>query len=495
MSVRRIGRALLIVLILLAGVELVLRAVGLGDPQERFALQAGLNDFARYLAPDELAPGGWRTQIFGNAAQETHIPPRDGRIRVLLLGGADTSALPGDRLAAALDAAQPGRAHEVVNLGRPGYGSERLRILLRQALPALRPDVVVLHCGHGEFLEPGLGVALAGSAGPAIWNELRLVNVMAGLLVSDPSRVAWAAGPEPEERRNWPEPSPIASHEASRRVYEVFRFHLESMVRAGRAAGARVVLCTVASNMLFCPAVSAHLEPLTPEQQTEFDRLRATAHALLPSRLVAGLLRTGPDRPPLAPGWVMWGEALIKRPPEAGPPPSRGRRPPALRCLGAPFEGDPLWPPPEFWDPRLHAFMATLAAFHERQLRPEERAAVEEAADALQRAVALSPGHAHAAFELGLCLYLLGDDARAVELLRRAQCLDLRPNRGNDVTNGIMREVAAKSGAALADIDALVASACPGGLVGFEVLMDASTLQPGARAAVAEAMVPAIVGE
>jgi hypothetical protein len=493
-SVRHIGRALLIVLVLLAGVELVLRAVGLGDPQERFALHAGLNDFARYLAPDELVPGGWRTQIFGNAGQEVHIPPRDGRVRVLLLGGANTSAMPDERLAAALDAAQPGRAHEVVNLGRPGYGSERVLILLRQALQALRPDVVVVRCGHGEFVEPGFGAALAAGARPEVWNELRLVNLVAELFETDPTRMAWAAGPEPEERRTWPVPSPIASHATARRVYDAYRFHLQSMVRAARSAGARLVLCTVASNMLFYPAVSAHLEPLAPGQQAEFDRLRESAYALLPRRLVAGLLRIGPDWPALAPGWELWGEKRARL--EGAPTPRLViRAPPMLRALGAPFDHGPLWPPAENWDPRLQYFMVILQAFHERQLCVEERAAVEQAAAAFEHAVALSPGHAHAAFELGLCRYLLGDDEGAVQLLRRAECLDLRPNRGNDLTNDIVREVASEPGVALVDVDALVAGACPGGLVGFELIMDSCTLQPGARAAVAEALVPAIVGD
>ena len=206
---RRARIALRVALVLLAlggllvGAEAGLRAAGAAGPWERFELRAGLDDFARYLAPDELVPGGWRTQMYGDAAREVHVPPRDAHARVLLLGGSTVSGLDEKALAATLDAAEPGRGHEVINLGRPGYGAERVLILLRQALPTLKPDIVVVSVGQQEFLEPGLGAVMAEGDGPSALDGLRCAGLVASLWEPRVGRVPWDGHGEPEPIGEW----------------------------------------------------------------------------------------------------------------------------------------------------------------------------------------------------------------------------------------------------------------------------------------------------
>ncbi len=494
LSSRRVLLVLLAVVSALAAAELALRAAGAGDPMERVAARAGLNDFARYLAPDELVPGGWRTQLFAEAGAELRVPPRDGRVRVLLLGGANTSAVDEGGLQAWLDKEGGATRFEVVNLGRPGFGSERLLILGRQAVAALRPDVVVLRTGHGEWIEPGLGAELAAGLVPDGRERCRVLNVLAGWCEPSPLDVAEDDGPDPEPLRPWPDGHAAFSFAGTERVLEAFRRDLRGLLDAVRDAGARCVLGTVAGNMLYLPVMPAHSRKLEPPMQAEFDRLRGQAHAAVPPRLIAGLIRTGPDSPPVRLVYRHWGGHLAGENVPWFQPPSAGRAAPVLRSLPGFTGAVAPWPDPQLWDPTVHALLGTLAAFHARELAEDELAAVRQAADLAEQALALDPGHAHAAFEAGLYHYLAGDTARAVQRLDDAAALDLRPNRGNRRINEIVREVAdARPGVQLVDVDRVVREAFPDGVTGYELFPDASSLHPGAQARVAQLFVPAIV--
>ncbi|HEX5012114.1 MAG TPA: hypothetical protein VFY71_17135 [Planctomycetota bacterium] len=487
-----LGALVLVGLLVLA--EVGLRVAGVGDPWERFERRAGLSDTVRYLSPDELVAGGWRTQMYGDAAREVQVPARDARARVLLLGGSTVSGLEAKVLAAALDAAQPGRGHEVINLGRPGYGAERVLILLRQALATLHPDVVVVSVGQQEFFEPGLGAALAEGKGLSPLDELRCAGLVASLWEPRLDRVPWEGDGEPEPLGSWV--GRMAGFTPAGRdcIYEAFGRLLDSIVALTHRAGARLVLCTSASNLLVPPSTPDHQQPLPPALRAQFDAARERVHAALPERFVAGLIRTAPDKPPLILGFRWWGEELRSARVQTGPPPSQGVAALPLRALAAPFDGGAQWSDPDYWDPRVHQLVGTLHDFHERKLTPEERAAVEEAKAAAEEAVSISPGHAYAVFELGLAQYLLGEDEAAVGRLREAQLLDLHPNRGNDRTNALVREAAARApDVVLADLEALLRDASPNGLVGYELMADASLLQPGARKAELAALVPAIL--
>ena len=76
------------------------------------------------------------------------------------------------------------------------------------------------------------------------------------------------------------------------------------------------------------------------------------------------------------------------------------------------------------------------------------------------------------------------DSASATRVadLRRAATLDSSPNNANDVSNGLVAEVAAeRPWAHLVDCWTTYQERCPDGLVSYEVMMDACHLHPGAR--------------
>ncbi len=493
-SPRRVLRVLLAVLVALVGAELGLRAADAGDPMQRVAARAGLNDFARYVAPDELLPGGWRTQLFAEAGAELKIPPRDRRVRVLLLGGANTSAVDEGGLQARLDELSGAGRFEVVNLGRPGFGSERLLIMGRQAVAALRPDVVVIRSGHGEWIEPGLGAELAAGLRPEGRDRWRVLNVMAGWLDPSPLDVVVDGGPDPEPLRRWPDGHAALTFACTERVLEAFRRNLAGLLDAAHDAGARCVLGTVAGNMLYLPVMPAHSRALDPARQAEFDRLRGQAHAAVPGRLIAGLIRTGPDRPPVRLVFRHWGAELAGNQNPDFRPSSQGRVAPKLRGLPTLVNGPPVWPDPQLWDPSVHELLGTLSAFHARELSEQELASVRHAAELVEQALAIDPGHAHAAFEAGLYHYLAGDLERASQRLDDAAALDLRPNRGNRRLNGSVRELAAAHpDVSLVDVERIVRQAFPDGVTGYELFADAAHLHTGAQAEVARLFVPAIL--
>ena len=84
-------------------------------------------------------------------------PP--GARRIFVLGGSTVQGRPyaietafSTWLELSLQAAAPERRWDVVNCGGVSYASYRLLPILQEVL-AYEPDLIVLYCGHNEFLE------------------------------------------------------------------------------------------------------------------------------------------------------------------------------------------------------------------------------------------------------------------------------------------------------------------------------------------------------
>jgi hypothetical protein len=147
--------------------------------------------------------------------------------------------------------------------------------------------------------------------------------------------------------------------------------------------------------------------------------------------------------------------------------------PPTLRPLAPPFDGGPFWTQPFMWDSGPMKILPTVAALHERRLEPQEREDLQEAVRELEPLRAEAPRFASVLYALGIASCALGDDERAVQLLRDASRYDHAPKRGNDVTNGIVRELAHEHPQVeFVDTEKLVAAACPAGLIGYEIMTD-----------------------
>jgi hypothetical protein len=491
--------SLLPLAILIALLEGVLLLAGLGDPEERLSLSRGFDADAAYLVPDPEVPGGWITQMSDGEWPETHIPPKGTRRRVVMVGGSNTRSFPHDVLEALLDAAAPDPGFEVLNLGRPGYGSDRVRILVGQA-EVLQPDVVLVYCGHNEFVERGFAMELRERwRHPLLMglgmqlSRLRTVNLLASAL--HPPRTPSDGAPPPEQRVMRDDSFRNLNYRHTRVFFEVYRENLRSIVRTVQGYGAKVLFSTVVANMIDGPSVGTLDPGVSDEARARLRSLGAQAGRLLPPRLVQGIVQTGPDAPPDRLRPFDWGDNLLPEVRQERAVDPVALAAPPLRPLRPPLDGGPYWIDPVFWAESAHAVVRTASAFHARDLSDEERGQVERATALLEESLTLAPDDPMALHRLAWCVYLLGeDDARSVQLFRDAARYDRAPTRGNDVTNGIVREVAAEFPAVrLVDAEALFCEATPDGLIGYEVMMDNCHLHRAVRPVLMDMFVPALV--
>ena len=123
---------LIVTLVLFGLVEGALWALGMGG-SERISLAKGFDDTAAYLVPDPETNGGWMTQFYNGTNPEHKIPPKSDKQRVIMFGGSNTRSFQGGRLQRHFNQLSKKREFEEVNLGRSGYGSGRVAVILRQA--------------------------------------------------------------------------------------------------------------------------------------------------------------------------------------------------------------------------------------------------------------------------------------------------------------------------------------------------------------------------
>lgn len=492
-------------LLLLLLCELTLWLLGQGDPAA--VPLRGFDPGQRFLVADPVHPGGYYTHMFDNALREVTVLPKGSARRVVLIGGSNTQTFPEALLQSLLDQGDPtGRSWEVINLGREGFGSGRAGRVLEQSLD-LDPDVIVVYSGHNEFVElaferelDALWDAPWQRATEAVLTKLRTYNALAAALrrpEQDWTELGGGAG-TPQQR------SGLAllrmPYEETLAVHERYRANLVAMAQAAARSDVPLVLCTPVGNLLVPPQVNIEADGLSADVLSRAEELRLAAVALIAPRLRVGL------RPPLRLRLGNWytggasdtadgadlaaGTSDAKIGAEAFVPPPR------LRALGGPLALAPAskllkaesiegahWPDPARWDDSVRQVITGMAAIHERQLSDVERERLDGAVEQLRKALELTPLSPTVSFDLGLCLYLMGDDdGAAVAALRRAVVLDHAPGQAGELSNAIVRELAAaEPGITLLDSAALFAERCPSGLTAYEVLMDRCHLQPGAR--------------
>jgi len=487
--------------------ELAFWALGLGDRGEQLSLSRGFDRTASYLILDSETPGGWRTQMFEKDYLEVVVPPKGETRRVVLLGGSNTQGFPTSALKAKLgDAAD--ESWEVVNLGRSGYGSERVTILLEQSL-VLDPDVILIYSGHNEFMERSFAQSLTEQGALSGFGRLaeelkvlRVMNVLMRAFEPDLRDRSVDRKPEPHSQRD--KRFRDLDYAATLRYHEQYARNLGSMIDIASDAGVPVVLCTVIGNDYVPPYVSNHGPDLSEDEKSSFLSSASQALRRIPERFRLHLL------PPTHLSQPDWGMAL--RPEEVAgrfaEPPAGVRDVPPLRTLMGAL-GDPLethghrvesvegahWPDPRLWTSPVYDVLDTIAQLEQPDLSDDERADLAQASTLYENALGFSPDHPLTLFALGVVRYIEGDPGEARRLWNAAHNADRAPRRGTDHTNGAVLSLAAErpDDLVMVDCEALFRERSPHGLIGFEIMTDVCHLQPGARLVQMDELVPAIL--
>ncbi|MFT7463736.1 MAG: tetratricopeptide (TPR) repeat protein [Pseudohongiellaceae bacterium] len=490
-----------LLLLLLLG-EVSLWLLDLGDP--RSVPLRGFDPQERFLVDDPAHPGGQITRMFDNPLREVTVPPKGEALRVVLIGGSNTQTFPEALLEYLLEEGDPAKGSwEVLNFGREGFGSGRAGRVLEQSLE-LDPDVVVVYSGHNEFVELAFEREL-----DALWDapwqrglqtalsKLRIYNTLTSALRApeqDWTELGNGADAPQQLRGLTLLRMPYAE---TLSVHERYRHNLLSMVEAARQRSVPLVLCTPVANLLSPPQVDVEADGFPSDLLAQATKLRLSAVAKIPARFRSGL------RPPRRLRLGSWyggtaaSEALSPEPvPVLRTLTGALAQTAGLKLLKAESVDGAHWPDPAQWDDGVQTVIRTVAEVHLRELSDDERGGLQQSIALLRQAQELTPGSPTVLFDLGLCLYLLGDDDQAaVAALRQAVVLDHAPGMASELSNDIVRHVARDSApVTLLDSAALFSERCPSGLVGYEVLLDRCHLQPGARAVLMQDMAATLLG-
>ncbi|HLP76252.1 MAG TPA: tetratricopeptide repeat protein [Candidatus Paceibacterota bacterium] len=251
-------------LILLGGLELLLRVFGAGfDPHffKRTKIGGkdcyvsngdfGLRFFPRRLARAPLpvvmsaakAPGTCRIFIFGESAAMGDPRPNYG-------AGAYLDVLLSERF--------PGTKFEIINTGITAINSHTILPITREC-SRHSGDLWLVYMGNNEMVGPFGAAEVFGTAAPPVWltraqlqlRRLRIAQVLLeagqGLGKSKSETASWH-GMEMFVHNQVPPNDP-----RKQRVYRNFEQNLNDILRAGLNSGARIVLSTVAVNLKDCP--------------------------------------------------------------------------------------------------------------------------------------------------------------------------------------------------------------------------------------------------
>jgi len=278
-------------LLLLVGLEGLLALCGVRPAAEQadpfVGFEGTLPLFERAgEATLRTAPG--KLRLFN--PQSFPVAKPAGGYRIFCLGGSTTYGRPYDDrtafsgwLRALLPVADPGRKWEVVNAGGISYASYRLVVLMKE-LAHYGPDLFLVYTGHNEFLERRTYKRILDTPSflrriAAELNRSRIYSLLKRVLKG---KVAAPRKPEnllPAEVRTILDrsvgPSWYERDDAlADRIAVDFRANLLRMVDLARAAGARIVFITPASNLRDCrPFKSRHRDGLSRAELARWEEL------------------------------------------------------------------------------------------------------------------------------------------------------------------------------------------------------------------------------
>jgi tetratricopeptide (TPR) repeat protein len=270
--------------LLLGTLELGLRLFGYGYPTDYF-LKSTIDGQAVYVENPQFGrrffpPGQERSPSpFVLPAQK-----QAGTYRIFVLGESAAQGFPDTSysfsriLEVLLRDKYPDTRFEVINTGMTAINSHVLLPIARDC-GERQPDLFIVYAGNNEVIGPYGAANVLGpysSSRSLIRATLFIKSLKTSQFLSALGRAVARKG---DAARHWGGMSMYldsqvrATDPRLEGVYDHFRANLEDICRAGRNAGAQVIVCSVATNLKDCaPFASLHEPSLTEEQAADWDR-------------------------------------------------------------------------------------------------------------------------------------------------------------------------------------------------------------------------------
>jgi tetratricopeptide (TPR) repeat protein len=273
--------ALLLVPLLLAGFEIVLRLSGYGYPSQ-FFLPAPWDPKGALVENDQFA---WRFFPPHLARRPVPFvlpvekPEKSYRIFILgesaAMGDPDPAFSFGRILQALLEERFPEGKFELINLAFTAINSHVIRSLAWDSARR-QADAWVVYMGNNEVtgpFGPGTVFGKTGRALPAIRSSVAFKATKTGQWLQN--RIERNSGETPAA---WGGLAMFLDHQIQEddprleHVYRNFQGNLQAIIAAARASGAEVIVSTVPANLRDCaPFASSHSIPLSAEQKSAWD--------------------------------------------------------------------------------------------------------------------------------------------------------------------------------------------------------------------------------
>ncbi|HUU20890.1 MAG TPA: tetratricopeptide repeat protein, partial [Phycisphaerae bacterium] len=279
----RLALAVLGPVLALAILEGVLRLAGYGYPTGFFAKVEGQD---AYVVNDKF---GWRffPRAIAREAMPFRLPaekPPD-TYRIFVLGGSAAQGVPAEAfsfsriLEVMLRQRFAGARFEVINTGMVAINSHVVVPIARECADH-DPDLFVVYLGNNEVVGPyGAGTVLR-SFSPnltLIRAGIRIRTTRVGQMLE---RLVTALSGRGQTFQEWKGMEMFARNAVTagdprlQDTYRHFRDNLTDIATAGTDAGAKALLCTVATNLRDCPPfASRHRGDLAAPQQRQWEQL------------------------------------------------------------------------------------------------------------------------------------------------------------------------------------------------------------------------------
>lgn len=281
----RLTAALLLPLLLGGGLEMCLRLGGAGYPTETAVLWHGRErqvyrhnyHFGRRFFPSNIA------RDFDGFVFEVPKPPQV--YRIFILGESAAMGVPepaynvGHLLETMLNAASVGPRFEVLTTAMVAINSHAIREIAKDCA-RFEPDLFIVYMGNNEVVGPfGPGSVFSPLSPnlPLIRANIAFKSTRTGQLLDEAVGAVMPRGSGP---KRWGGlemflDTPVRQDDpALPIVYRHFETNLRDICAIGRAAGAKVLVSTVASNVRDCPPfASLHRDGLSPAELEQWEAL------------------------------------------------------------------------------------------------------------------------------------------------------------------------------------------------------------------------------